>query len=95
MSQLSGLAKLGAALLKMEAEPDVYGLSRNEKDVLYAFGSVAHGSQFVSTDRVKSAPVLAKMPHATFHRAMKRLLEAGFVEHAPNSKAKHYQLGGW
>ena len=94
VASLSGLAKLRAALIEMEADLGLYELSQNERDVLYAFEAVSTPERDpVSSDLVKRVGLLARMPHATFHRALKQLVTLGFVERAPDSKAKHYRLG--
>lgn len=92
MSSLTGLAKLRAALWQMEKDLGLEELSRHERDVLYAFHSLAAEDSMISTERVKKEAGVIDMKHATFHRSLKRLLDLGFLEPAPDRKTKIYQL---
>ncbi|EBA06494.1 hypothetical protein [Sagittula stellata] len=96
MSSLSGMAKLRAALWQMEKDAGLADLSRNERDLLYAFHSVAAvtGGGEVSSEQVRTDGVVCDMKHATFHRSLKRLLELGYIEVAPERKTKVYILTG-
>ncbi|MBN9677310.1 hypothetical protein [Salipiger bermudensis] len=96
MSALSGIAKLRAALWQMEKDLGLEDLNRNERDLLYAFHAIAaqgDGTTDISSDQVRRATAVEEMKHATFHRAMKRLIELGYIEHSPNHKTKVYRLG--
>ena len=96
MSALSGIAKLRAALWQMEKDLGLEDLNRNERDLLYAFHAIAaqsDGTTDISSDQVRHATSVDEMKHATFHRAMKRLIELGYIEHSPNHKTKVYRLG--
>ncbi len=96
MSALSGIAKLRAALWQMEKDLGLEDLNRNERDLLYAFHAIAaqgDGTTAISSAHVRRATPVAQLQHATFHRAMKRLIELGYIEHSPNHKTKVYRLG--
>ncbi|SPF79867.1 MarR family transcriptional regulator [Pseudoprimorskyibacter insulae] len=95
MSPLTGLAKLRSALWQMEKDMGLDDLSRNERDVLYAFHSAAsqtEGSGIVTSDAVRRDRAISEMKHATFHRSLKRLLDMGYIELAPDCKTKQYRL---
>ena len=92
-SNLSGIAKLRSVLWHMEVDMGLTKLSQNERDVLYAFHALANASdEPVSSDAVKNESAASQMAHATFHRALAKLLELGYIEHAPNAKTKLYRL---
>jgi DNA-binding transcriptional ArsR family regulator len=96
MSALSGLAKLRAALWQMERDLGLEDLSRNERDVLYAFHAAAaqaSEADIIASETVRNDRSISEMKHATFHRSLKRLLELGYIELAPDRKTKLYRLG--
>ena len=92
MTKLAGVAKLRAAMIELEGDLGLKALSQNERDVLYAFEEAGGGDTFVSSDTVRHCSIVSGMAHATFHRALRSLLESGHIEHAPNSRTKHYRL---
>ena len=96
MSSFSTIAKLRAALWQMERDLGLEQLSRNERDLLYAFHNVAVESNGpdISSDQVRHEQSIEEMKHATYHRALKRLLELGYIEVAPNHKTKVYRIRG-
>ncbi len=80
--------------MDMEAELGLLDLSGIEKDVLYAISETLQGDPpVVQSEALRSHVFVAAMPQATFHRALRNLLEKGYVSHAPNTKAGRYVLG--
>lgn len=78
---------------QMEQDLGLGDLSAAEKNVLYAFHSAVQDDKAeTSTDAVKNQATTAGMAHATFHRALNRLLELGYIEHAENSRTKIYKI---
>lgn len=81
MSALSGLAKLRAALWQMEKDLGLEKLSHSERDVLYAFHTVAVSHRMTITpDRVQNADRVSSICSAEFARALTRLTELGYLE---------------
>lgn len=90
-SKFMSVAKLREALLQMEEDLDLSDLTQNEKDVLYAAHSAAtDGNDIMTSDLIRQQVSGRSMAHATFHRALSRLLILGYVERAPNTRAKLY-----
>ncbi|MFD0860133.1 MarR family transcriptional regulator [Roseovarius aquimarinus] len=94
MTTLSSIARLRSAMLQMERDLGLSDLSHSERDVLYAFHNVAstYGNDEISSDAVKQQLRVTGMKHATFHRALRKLLDLGLVLHAEDSRAKFYKL---
>ncbi|EAR50073.1 hypothetical protein OG2516_06369 [Oceanicola granulosus HTCC2516] len=92
---LSSIAKLRSALWQMEIDSGLAELSQNEKDVLYAFHLLSDQANTtdLTSERVRQQSTVSRMTHATFHRALRKLLELGYVELAPDRRAKLYRLG--
>lgn len=91
-SQLCVFAELRKLLISMEEDLGLRSLSRIERDLYHACRDVgAQDGSFASSD-IKGHRLLAGVPPATFHRALKRLLEAGFIDRADQSAVKNYVL---
>lgn len=90
---IRNVAQLRALLLEMEAALGLQDLSANERDVLYAISDVATGEpRAARSDAIRSHPLAAAIPQATYHRALKSLVERGIVRHAPHTRAGLYLL---
>lgn len=88
---LKNVAHLRALLFEMETAQGLTALSSSERDVLYAIVEVASGKARVSrSDAIRSHPLAAGIPQATYHRALKVLLEKGLIDHAPDTRAGQY-----
>lgn len=89
--QLKNVAQLRTLLFEMETSLGLADLSPNERDVLYAINEVGVGQpRMARSDAIRSHPLAAAIPQATYHRALKNLLEQGYICHAPESKAGLY-----
>lgn len=88
---LKTVAQLRTLLLEMEGALGLTDLSVNERDVYYAIYEVSSGSpRTARSDAIRSHPLAAHIPQATYHRALKSLVELGLVSHAPDTKAGQY-----
>lgn len=75
----------------METALGLGDLSPNERDVYYAIFEVSAGTpRSARSEAIRTHPLAAAIPQATYHRALKRLVELRLVEHAPQTKAGHY-----
>lgn len=92
---IKSVAQLRALLLEMETTMGLTDLSPNERDVLYAINEVGTGSpRAARSEAIRSHPLAAAIPQATYHRALKSLVQRGLVAHAPETKAGHYVVPG-
>ncbi len=88
---IKSVAQLRALLFDMEASLGLAELSHNERDVLYAINEVAAGSpKAARSEAIRNHPLAAAIPQATYHRALKSLVERGVIAHAPDTKAGLY-----
>lgn len=80
-------------MLEMESSLGLLNLSQAEKDVLYAIGSLyGDGAETVRTEAIRAHPLVADIPPATFHRALRSLLDKGLIALPPDRKAGVYIL---
>lgn len=88
---IKSLAQLRALLFEMEKTLGLVDLSQNERDVLYAINEVSAGaSRAARSDAIRNHPLAAAIPQATYHRALKSLVERGLIAHAPDTRAGLY-----
>lgn len=88
---IKSLAQLRALLFEMEKTLGLVDLSQNERDVLYAINEVSSGaSRAARSDAIRNHPLAAAIPQATYHRALKSLVERGLIAHAPETRAGLY-----
>lgn len=73
------LAILRSMLWQMEVEVGLETLSQHQRDLYYAACLVADEDQVIHTDEVRNHPMLAPMSRPTFYRALKELVEKGFL----------------
>ena len=93
MVNIKSVAQLRALLFDMEKSLGLVDLSPNERDVLYAINEVSSGSpKKARSEAIRNHPLAAAIPQATYHRALKSLVERGLVAHAPDTRAGHYVL---
>ena len=79
----------------METALGLVSLSPNERDVLYAINEVSAGSpRTARSEAIRLHPLAAGIPQATYHRALKSLVQRGLVAHAPDTKAGLYVVPG-
>lgn len=90
---LKNLGQLRALMLEMEASLGLLSLSQGEKDVLYAISSLSEGEGGqVRSEAIRSHPLVVDMPPASFHRALRALVDRGLVRLAPERRAGVYVL---
>lgn len=79
-------------LWQMEVEVGLEDLSQPQKDVYYAACLVADEDQLVHSETVKRHPMLALMARPTFYRALKDLVDKGFLVTAGSRKDGRYLI---
>lgn len=79
-------------LWQMEVEVGLEDLSQPQKDVYYAACLVADEDQLVHSETVKRHPMLALMARPTFYRALKDLVDKGFLVIAGSRKDGRYLI---
>jgi hypothetical protein len=90
--QLSAYAELRDMLAGMENDLGLNNLNRVERDMYHAcYDTIATDGSFTSGE-LRAHRLMADVPPATFHRALKKLIEAGWVMRHEDCVKKNYTL---
>ena len=91
MDKLKSIFELRNMLHQMELDLGLGGLSRAERDVFLAahMQTSALGVP-VETDQIRGHSLTNSLSPATYHRALRSLVEQGFIENAAGTKSKKY-----
>lgn len=90
---IKSVSQLRALLFDMEKSLGLVELSPNERDVLYAINEVSTGTpKAARSEAIRNHPLAAAIPQATYHRALKSLVQRGLIAHAPETRAGHYVM---
>lgn len=91
MDKLSSIFRLRDMLRKMEQDVGLDRLSVTERDVFLAAHSLTKKrGDIVESVQIRSHQLVRPMAQATYHRALRALLDLGLLERACGSKAKVY-----
>ncbi|MCG7622818.1 MULTISPECIES: hypothetical protein [unclassified Epibacterium] len=91
MDRLRAIFELRDMLRDMERDLGLEDLSPAEKDVFQAAHRLTDTpGQLVRSEQIRQHDLVKGVAQATFHRALKSLLELGFLERPEGAKAKHY-----
>lgn len=86
------LAKLRNLLQQMETDVGLEALSQHQRDLYYAACLVADTDQMVTSEQVRSHPMLARMPRATFYLALRDLVRGGYLVAAGGIRDGIYRI---
>ena len=91
MNRLQAIFELRDMLRDLERDIGLEDLSQVEKDVFRAAHTLtATPGQLVQSDQIRRHHLVQSLTQATFHRALKSLLDLGFLERPAGTRAKHY-----
>ena len=76
----------------METDVGLEALSQHQRDLYYAACLVADVDQMVNSEQVRSHPMLARMPRATFYLALRDLVKAGYLSAAGAARTGSYRI---
>lgn len=88
----SVLAQVRNLLIVMEEDLGLAHLNRVERDLYHACLDISSDDGTFVSSEVRSHRLMVDVAPATFHRALKRLLETGIIQRADNSAVKNYIL---
>ncbi len=93
--KITTAARLRELISTLERELGFDTLSANELNVLYVVRLLSDeaGTSAVESSRIRAHPIIQRMSQPTFNRAIRALLEKGYLETPPRYKAKRYRLG--
>ena len=86
------MSKLRRLLNQIENDSFASNLSNNELNILCAASEIKKIYNEVESSALKSHDLVIKMKPATFHRALKSLVQKKFLEHFDGAKAKRYRI---
>ncbi len=94
-SKITTVARLRELLATMEQDLGLETLSANELDVLYVVRLLCDEktSSVAEAADIRAHAITRHMSQPTLSRAVRALIEKGYLETAPNYKAKRYRLG--
>lgn len=93
MNKFDALCNLRSFLRSMERDLGLDELSSAEKDVFLAAQNIGKDCETVITSReLRNHPLVSFFPPATYHRALRALVDRGYLRKADGSKTKSYML---
>jgi DNA-binding MarR family transcriptional regulator len=93
LKELNAFGKLMSVLCDMERDLGLDGLSEPERRVLSAISMIIGDSKNpVNSRDVKSNPICRDLTDPTYYRALKNLVEAGYIEVIEGRKTGIYKL---
>ena len=96
MSLLAQLANLRGLLHDMERDLGLTDLERKERDILLAFFASSKPDQrhgmIARTEAVRRHPTLHDISQPTFHRALRRLVDGGWLARTMDLPPGTYRL---
>lgn len=93
--QLTTVARLRELVATMERDLGLVALSAKELDVLYVVRLLCDETTATAVEvaEIRNHAITQAMSQPTFNRALRSLLDKGYLAPAPNHKAKRYVLG--
>ena len=88
--KLDELARLRKLLLQMETDMGLNDFSENEVNVLCAASEISESHSIIESSKLKKHELINHMKPATFHRALRSLLEKNLMKYYEKSKSKRY-----
>jgi len=91
MDKFNYILQLKTLLLSMERELGLDDLSGPELDILLVARSLTSRlGGVVTSNEIRNHDLVKSFAPATYHRALRNLVERGFLKRAAGSKAKSY-----
>ena len=90
--QLSVYAELRQLLIHMEADLGLANLNRVERDLYHACTAICSEDGSFESSELRAHRLMQTVASATYHRALKKLLDLGYIRRAPSSVVKNYVL---
>ena len=93
--KITTVARLRELLATMERDLGLETLSANELDVLYVVRLLCDDADtsIAEAADIRDHGITRDMSQPTLSRTIRSLIEKGYLEKAPNYKAKRYRLG--
>ena len=93
MTRFASIAHLKELLLGMERDLGIDDLGSIQKNIVYAATILSEtNGTTVETDEIRKHALLAGVPRSSFFRAMKDVVDAGYLVHSTEKKRSTYSL---
>ena len=86
------LLNLKKAVNFAEADSELQNLTLLEKEIYYGALTIVDQNNEFSSDLLKDTVKMLDIPHATYHRVVRSLLQKGFITKANDRKRNAYVL---
>ena len=86
------VAALQTLLLGMERDLGLDDLSAAQRKILYATQLIQEEKTGAPLSEMITHPLLSDLSRATFYRALKSLVEDGYLRHCSAGSASHYKI---
>lgn len=84
--------ELRELLKELECDLGLHDLSRVERDLIYAMHVLGRRTGQVSTAELWTHPLIEDLNQATFHRAIRELIDRGMIRREPGERARYALL---
>lgn len=92
MREISKLAELRKLMLGMERSMGLQELSTAERDIYYAASDISETQDRIQTTGLMEHALVADISRPTFFRALKSLVNKGYLSHCANRSRGLYIL---
>jgi len=90
MTDISKLAELRKLMHGMEQTLGLEKLSPTERDIYYAAGELSQSAREIRTFGLIEHPLVKSIPRPTFFRALKSLVQQGYLSQSENANRGRY-----
>ena len=92
MTDLAKLAHLKEILFGMERDLGIEGLGQVQKNIVYAASILSEAGAEIETDDIRRHQLLGGVGRSTFFRALKDVVDLGYLKHADGAQRSRYHL---
>ncbi len=92
MTGIEKIARLKHLLLGMERDLGINDLSTVQRNIVYAATLLSETSRAVATEDIRHHELLDGVSRSAFFRALKDLVDTGYLQHTDGRKRSAYVL---
>ena len=92
MTDINKLAQLKQLLFGLEKDFGIQDLGVVKQNILYAATLVSNNDTPIETDSIRNHELLVQVARSTFFKAIKELVDTGYLRHVEGAQRSHYML---
>ena len=92
MTDINKLAQLKQLLFGLEKDLGIQDLGPVKQNILYAATLASNSDTTIETDSIRKHDLLTDVARSTFFKAIKELVDAGYLRHVEGAQRSHYIL---